>query len=140
MSIDVKVLALANLVIQLILVVVLSVAVYFSVKKRNFKKHCAILRLAVPLQILVTVTVMLPSLLGYIENEHKGLLFNTEILVHHSLGLVAIVVWIYINLVFLRVIKPWGRLKVAMRLALASWVAALLIGLHLYVSIWILKI
>ena len=140
MTIDVKFLALANLTIQLILIGVLSVAAYYSIKKKNFKKHCRILRIAVPFQILAILSIMLPSLLGYIENEHKGLLFNAEILIHHSLGLVVIGVWIYVNLVLLRIIKPRIRLRVAMRTALTSWIAALIIGLHMFVLIWVFKI
>lgn len=136
MAIDVKTLALINLFVQLLLIVAVFIAVS-QVKKRNPGRHCAIMRGAVPVQVIAIITVMLPSMLGYIRNEQPGIFFSTEMLVHHLLGLAVVVLWIYINLLFMGKVKGKFRLATIMRLALALWVSALLLGLHMYVLIWV---
>ncbi|MFZ3166154.1 MAG: hypothetical protein WA130_00975 [Candidatus Methanoperedens sp.] len=135
MVFDVKTQAMINLTIQVLLIMSVSGAV-FLVKKRNLGKHCVIMRVAVLLQIIAIAGIMLPSMLGYIENEQRSIFFNMEMLVHHTLGLIVIAIWIYINLVFAGVMRIRVRLETAMRLALASWILALIIGLHMYLLIW----
>ncbi len=137
MALDVKTLAGANLTVQLLLIMTVFVAAYLAKRRRAFGKHCTIMRVAVPLQVIAIAGVMLPSMLGYIKNEQPGALFSIEMLIHHTLGVVVVALWVYINLVFVGVIKMRHRLVVAMRLAFASWVLTLLMGLHLYVLIWI---
>lgn len=135
MVFDIKTQAMINLTIQVLLIIMVSGAV-FLVKKRNLRKHCVVMRVAVLLQIIAIASVMLPSMLGYIENEQRGIFFNIEMLVHHTLGLIVIAIWIYINLVFAGVMRIRIRLETAMRLALASWILAIIIGLHMYFLIW----
>ena len=135
MIFDVKTQAMVNLTIQVLLIMMVSGAVYLA-KKRNLGKHCIIMRVAVLLQIIAIAGVMLPSMLGYIEHGQRNILFNIEILVHHTLGLGVTMIWIYINLVFLGVMRIRGRLVTAMRLALASWILAIIIGIHMYLVIW----
>ena len=135
MVFDIKTQAMVNLTIQVLLIVMVSGAV-FLVKKRNIGKHCVVMRVAVLLQIIAIAGVMLPSMLGYIENEQRGIFFNIEMSAHHTLGLTVIGIWIYINLVFAGVMRIRIRLATAMRLALASWILALIIGLHMYLLIW----
>ena len=135
MVFDVKTQAMVNLTIQVLLIMAVSGAVFLA-RKRNLGKHCVIMRAAIPLQIIAVAVIMLPSMLGYIENEPRGIFFNIEMLVHHTLGLIVIAIWIYINLVFAGIMRIRGRLALAMRLALASWILALIIGLHMYFLIW----
>lgn len=135
MVFDIKTQAMINLTIQILLIMTVSGAVFLA-KKRDMGKHCAALRVAVPLQILAVAVVMLPSMLGYIENVQRNTIFNIEMYVHHTLGLIVIAIWIYINLVFAGVMRIRGRLATAMRLALAAWILALIIGLHMYLLIW----
>ena len=135
MVFDIKTQAMINLTIQVLLIMTVSGAVFLA-KKRNLGKHCVVMRVAVLLQIIAIAVVMLPSMLGYIENEQRDIFFNIEMLVHHTLGLIVIAIWIYINLVFAGVMRIRGRLATAMRLALASWILALIIGLHMYLLIW----
>ena len=135
MVFDVKTQAMINLTVQVLLIMSVSGAV-FLVKKRNLGKHCVVMRVAVLLQIIAIASVMLPSMLGYIENEQRSIFFNMEMLVHHTLGLIVIAIWIYINLVFAEVMRIRVRLETAMRLALASWILSLIIGLHMYLLIW----
>ncbi len=135
MVFDIKTQAMVNLTIQVLLIMTVFGAVFLA-KKRNLGKHCIVMRVAVIVQIIAIASVMLPSMLGYIENEQRDIFLNIEILVHHTLGLILIVIWIYINLVFAGIMRIRGRLAVAMRLALASWILALIIGLHMYLLIW----
>ncbi len=134
MVFDVKTLAMANLGIQIFLIAFVFCAVYF-VKKGNPLKHCAMVRIAVPLQLLAIIAIMLPSLLGYITIEPFGI-FNAELLIHHTLGLLVVVLWIYINLAFGNIIRMPGNFRMFMRTALVLWLLALVLGLHIYLHIY----
>lgn len=136
MTFDIKTLALANFFIQILLVILVSGASYLA-KKREFKRHCAIIRIAVPIQILAIAAVMLPSMLGYIRIVYPAGFFNIEMLLHHTLGLSVIAVWIYINMVSGKLIRMPRNFVAVMRLAFILWILAFLLGLHLYVTIWI---
>jgi len=70
MAFDVKNLAMINLMIQIFLVILLSYAAFLA-KKKDLRKHCMIIRIAVLLQIAAIGAIMLPSLLGYIELVHR---------------------------------------------------------------------
>ena len=137
MSFDIQTLVLINLIMQLLLIVTVLVAAYLAKVKRQLIRHCTIMRIAIPVQIVTIAVIMLPSMLGYIENKTPGLLFSLEIPVHHALGLVVVALWIYINLAFKGIIKTRWRLVIPMRLALGSWLVTLISGLHIYLSLWV---
>ncbi|MCX9012605.1 MAG: hypothetical protein OIN66_15990 [Candidatus Methanoperedens sp.] len=136
MVIEVKTLAMANLAVQILLIIIVSGAAYLA-KKRELGRHCMTMRIAVPIQIIAIASVMLPSLLGYLEHGTPGIFFKGEMLAHHTLGLAVIALWTYINLVFLGVAKLRVKLVTVMRLSFTLWVFALLSGLYLYVRIWV---
>lgn len=136
MALDVRILAITNLTVQLLLIIIVSAAAYLA-KKRQLKKHCTIMMVAVPVQIVAIAGVMLPSMLGYVRYGQLGSSFNIEIWTHHVLGLAVIALWIYINLVFRGLIKIPGRLVIHMRLAFVLWLLVLFMGLHLYAVIWV---
>lgn len=137
MPFSVQVLAVINLIMQLLLIVTVFVAVYLARVKRQLIRHCTIMRVAIPVQIVMIALVMLPSMLGFIEEKPPGLLYSLEIPAHHVLGLVVIILWIYINLAFKGIIKVRARLVVPMRLAFVSWLVTLALGLHIYLSLWL---
>ncbi len=137
MFFDTQTLTLINLVIQLSLMVTIFVAAYLARVKRQLLRHCTIMRVAIPVQIVAIAVVMLPSMLGYIQNEAPGLLFSLEIPVHHGLGLMVVVLWIYVNLAFKGIIKTRWRLVIPMRLAFGSWLVTFILGLHIYLSIYL---
>lgn len=137
MSFDIQTLVLINLILQILLMVTVFVAAYLAKVKRQLIRHCTIMRIAIPVQIVTIAVIMLPSMLGYIENETPGLLFRVEIPVHHALGLVVVALWIYINLAFKGIIKTRWRLVILMRVALGSWLVTLISGLHIYLSLWV---
>ena len=136
MDLDIKTLVVVNLSVQVSLMIAVFIAAFMA-RKSDFKKHCTIMRVLLPLQIISIAGVMLPSMLGYLENEQPGTFFNIEVLIHHTLGLAVVALWVYVNLALRGVMKMWGRLVVAMRLAFALWALTFLIGLHLYLVIWV---
>lgn len=132
MTFDVRILAAINFSVQVSLMIAVFFAAYVAKKKKEFQKHCTILRVAIFLQIIAILFVMLPSITGYILNEEKGIFFNTELLIHHFLGISVVLLWVYINLVVAGRIKLFGSLVFYMRMVMALWVLTFLIGLHVY--------
>jgi uncharacterized membrane protein YozB (DUF420 family) len=57
-------------------------------------------------------------------------------IVHHTLGVVVVVLFVYFNLAQTGVAKSPKRLRPYMRSALVLWLLVLAMGLHLYVYIW----
>lgn len=131
MYFDSRALALANLVTQLALIAVLGGAFYLA-REKKLKKHCTVMRVAVPVQILAVLGIMFPSMDRFIEHTQIGPLFQAEILIHHMLGLSVLALWIYINLIFLGFLSLKFKLRTMMRLALTFWVVTLILGLHIY--------
>lgn len=132
MALDVKTLALANLAVQILLVIMVLGAAHLA-KKRELIRHCNFMRVLVPVQIIAIAAVMLPSMPGYIENPPG---FYIEMLVHHTLGLAVIALWLYIIMAFG---KPWMPRNFAlfMRTAFILWILAFLLGLHMYALIYL---
>ena len=93
-----------------------------------------------PVQILAILGVMLPSMYGYFHNPSTDQLLDFEIMIHHTLGLMVVALWIYINLIFMNILKPKVRLKIMMRLALGCWAASMVLGLYLYWSVYFSRI
>ena len=137
MVINTQALAWANLAVQLVLFLVVLTAAYLARKKKKFKAHCSIMRVAVPLQLIIIAGAMLPSMVGLIERGQSGWIFNTTMLVHHSLGLAVVILWVVINLLFMGIVKINMDIKILMRAAFFSWIMALLLGAFLFKGIWL---
>ena len=88
---------MANLAVQILLIITVFGAVYLA-RRKKLTKHCTVIRVAVPIQIVAILVVMLPSMLGFIENMLSLPFFYPVVLIHHSLGLVVVGLWVYINL------------------------------------------
>ena len=58
-----------NLVVQIVLIITVFGAVYLA-RGKKLTKHCTVIRVAVPIQIVAILVIMLPSMLGFIENVH----------------------------------------------------------------------
>ena len=134
MHLDYPTLVASNLILQLILAAALGFAVFLA-KKKNFQKHCLVLRLAVTAQILAVLVLMSPAMAPILEPGRPNGLFQAEVLVHHGLGLVVVLLWIYINLVYLRRLKARLALRLAMQAAAGLWVASLILGFHIYLKL-----
>ncbi len=135
MAIEIQTLATANLVVQLALIALVIGAVYLAHRRRVIQ-HCAIVRGTVIVQIITIFAVMLPSLLGYVENLPPNSFLYFEFLIHHILGLLLIVIFIYVNLEVRRVIRPVVKRKNAMRTALGVWLVAIALGINIYLTVY----
>jgi uncharacterized membrane protein YozB (DUF420 family) len=135
MAIDIRTLATADLVVQLVLIALVLIAVYLARRGRVIR-HCTIVRGTVVVQIITIFAVMLPSLLGYVENVPPIPFLYPELLIHHFLGLVLIAIFIYVNLDVGRVIRPVVKRKNAMRTALGVWLVAIALGINIYLTIY----
>jgi len=136
MIFNLKTLALINFAVQLFLILLLNYATFLA-KKRDLHKHCTIIRIASGIQIAAIIAVMWESMLGYLRNDADGILFNMELLIHHSMGILVILLWIYINLVFSRIIRSRGNFKNAMKLAYIVWTFTFILGMHIYFKIYL---
>ena len=136
MIFDVKTLATINLIAQAIILITVLVAVFLA-RRKQFMRHCNIVRVAVAVQLLSIFLIMLPVMLGYIKNPRQTA-FQTEMLAHHSLGVLVILLWVYINLAFMGRVRLLGKLAIFMRSALSIWVLAFLFGLYLYVQTYVI--
>jgi len=135
MAIDIRTLATTNLIIQLVIIAFIFGAVCLA-RKGKVIRHCTILRGAVVVQLVAILAIMLPSLLGYVENIPPIPFLYPELLIHHALGLILIVLFIYINLEVGGVIRPLIYRKNIMRLALGIWLIALALGINIYLTIY----
>lgn len=137
MPFDARTLITINLAVQIALLVMVLTGVYLSVIKGDVKRHCLLMRIAVPVQIVATIVVMSPSLPNFTSAISLNPLFSIEGLVHHSLGLVVILDWIYINLALTGIIRARGGVLWPMRIAAVSWLVAFALGIHMYFVLWV---
>ncbi|HWQ18895.1 MAG TPA: hypothetical protein VN455_03900 [Methanotrichaceae archaeon] len=129
---DPRSLVVLNLAAQVVLIAALAAATYLA-RNKKFKQHCKVTRAAFLAQVVLVLGIMLAPMEVYLNQPA----LYWEVLAHHSLGLVTLALLIYINLVFMRKIKPVHlKNSLAMRLCLAAWVAALVLGLHMYARIY----
>jgi len=122
-----------NLAVQILLIITVFGAVYLA-RRKKLAMHCPVIRVAVPIQIVAILVVMLPSMLGFIENVPSLPFFYPEVLIHHSLGLVVVGLWVYINLDFERRVKRPRNRAAVMWLALGVWIAGFILGLSIYLT------
>lgn len=124
-----------NLALQLILAAALGAAVFLA-KKKRFQRHCLVLRLAVAAQILAILALMSPVMGAILEPGRPNGLFQAEVLLHHGLGLVVVLLWIYINLVYLGRLRARLAPKRAMQAAASLWVVSFILGFHIYLKLY----
>jgi hypothetical protein len=135
MLLDYQTIVASNLILQLILTAALAFAVFLA-KKKNFQKHCLVLRLTVTAQILAILALMSPAMGKILEPGQPNGLFQAEVLLHHGLGLAVVLLWIYINLVYLGRLQARFAPRRAMQAAAGLWVACLILGFHVYLKLY----
>jgi hypothetical protein len=128
-------LALTNTILQVLLIVAALIA-FGLARTRRFKRHCLTMRISVAVQVILIGALMAPSMAAYLRNWAGWSWFMAEILIHHVLGAIVVLLFIYFNLAFEGVVRSPRRLRPYMRSALVLWLASLALGLHLYVYIW----
>ncbi len=135
MPLDYQTLVASNLILQLILAAALGFDVFLA-KKKNYQKHCFVLRLAVTVQIMIILVLMSPAMGPILAPGRPNGLFQVEVLLHHGLGLAVVLLWIYINLVYLGRLKARLALRWVMQAAAGLWVASLILGFHIYLKLY----
>jgi hypothetical protein len=128
-------LAFVNVVVQFFLILGVGFAAFLA-KDRRFRRHCLLMRLAMAVQLASIAVVMAPSLISRIRDWHGWYWFSIELVVHHTLGVIAVLIFVYINLAFTGVVRAPRSYRPLMRVALVTWVIALAMGVHLYGFIW----
>jgi hypothetical protein len=127
--------ALANTILQVALVVAAAVALWLA-KKKRLKIHCLVMRVSVAVEIVLIAALMVPSSAAYLRAWDGWTWFTTELIIHHILGILVILLFIFFNLVMTGLVKFRHRLRPYMRGAFVLWVATLAVGVHLYWHIW----
>ena len=127
--------AIINVALQIVLMVAALVAFRLA-KRRRFKRHCLVMRISVAVQVVLIAALMAPSLSAYLTHWGGWSWFTAEIIVHHVLGVIVVLLFIYFNLALTGVVKSPKRLRPYMRSALVLWLVSLALGLHLYLYIW----
>ncbi|MDM7913303.1 MAG: hypothetical protein QUS09_09420 [Methanotrichaceae archaeon] len=135
MALDFRTLVVLNITVQIILALALAGAIFLA-KRRSLKKHCTAMRIIVPVQIMAILGIMLPAMSSYVDLPDGSTILRYEIFIHHALGLGVVVLWVYINLIFLRYVKPFLRLKPTMQMAAAFWILSLILGVHVYLQLY----
>jgi hypothetical protein len=128
-------LAIANTIIQVLLIVGVMTGMWLA-RTRRLNRHCLWMRFAVGVQIILIAAVMAPSLAAYVGTWNGWSGFTVELLVHHTLGVIVVLLFIFFNLVMTGVIRFQHRLRPYMWTASALWLIVLGLGLYLYRYIW----
>jgi len=137
MMFNIRTLATINILVQGLLLIAVLISVFLA-RKGLLKKHCTVMRVAVVLQLFTIFSLMLPAMLGYLKHPgHEA--FQIEMLIHHGLGALVVLIWIYINLAVSRRVRTAGPLTAYMWSAFAIWSAAFLLGLYLYFQLFVLQ-
>ena len=136
MSTDPHTLATIGLAIQAVLMLIVFAAAFLAKMRKKFKLHCTIINIVVLVQLAAVSLLMIPSMIRHVGNGQRGPLYGTE-WVHHSLGIVVILLWVLINLQSRRIVRIRIRRTTLMRTALALWVVVLVLGALLYKSLWL---
>ena len=79
MALDFRTLIALNITVQVILA--LAGPVYLA-KKRSLNRHCAAMRIIVPVQILAILGIMLPAMSSYTNLPAGSAISGYEILIH----------------------------------------------------------
>ena len=82
-------LALANVVLQVVLIAAALTAFLFA-RRRRLKRHCLIMRVSVGVQIVLIAALMAPSLGAYLRHWSGWSWFTAEIIIHHTLGAIVV--------------------------------------------------
>ncbi|WP_340818880.1 hypothetical protein [Methanolobus sp. WCC4] len=126
--------AFANLLLQVLSVLVLAVAVS-QVTKDPMRKHCRLVTVAVLLQFLSILVFMFPSMSTLLEIG-IGSSLQTQMSLHHLAGLAVVIFSVYIKLAvdgrIKRIVNPY----ILMKITLALWIVVFIGGLSLYLSLW----
>jgi hypothetical protein len=93
------------------------------------------MRSLIGVEVVSIIVTMTSPLFDLVRQPPPLRLLTTEAIAHHALGLVVVLIFIYVNLVYTGVVKTGRGFKNLMRTAAVLWALTLLLGIHLYVRI-----
>jgi hypothetical protein len=102
----------------------------------RLRAHCWIMRGAISAQLLLIGVIMAPQVGRYYTNWSGLSSFSIELIIHHALAMLALLLAIYINLVSARVFRRPRRYAWIMRANLLTWAVSLGLGIHLFWYLW----
>jgi hypothetical protein len=124
-----------NLAAQVVLMVALLAGSGLAWTGR-LRAHCWIMRGAIAAQLLLIGVIMAPQVGRYYTNWSGLSSFSIELIIHHALAMLALLLAIYINLVSARVFRRPRRYAWIMRATLLTWAVSLGLGIHLFWYLW----
>jgi len=127
--------AIFNLTVQVILIVGVFAGAWLG-WRRKLVRHCLFMRVLMGAQILLIGIIMAPQFARYVRHLSGFSAFSVGLIVHHVLGLVALALWVYVNLALTGVVNAPRRYTWFMRSALASWTLSLGLGAYLFWYVW----
>ncbi len=120
--------------LQFFILLLLAVSSYLAHFKK-MKNHCGLMRAALLLQFLSIVFVMFPSF-SVLSGMPISDQFRLELWVHHTAGLLVVLLVIYINLAVKGSVRFLGKPYRLMKPVVLLWFLVLLGGLHIYMSLY----
>lgn len=128
-----------SLLFQVVAFIVLMVAVVFK-RKARYGVHASLILVAVLLHVVSVFVVMVPSLLGY-GGVFEALSIVSAVFAGHAvLGFLVLLlsVWLLGSwLTHTRDFKPCFKRKNVMRVTVVFWVLELLLGVYVYVLLYV---
>ena len=125
-----------NLVAQVLLLAVLLSASALAWRGK-LRVHCLLMRGVMVAQLLLIGVIMAPQV-GRYYADWPGLTgFTVELVIHHVLGALALLLSVYVNLAFAGLLKRPKRFAMVMRVTLLMWVASLGLGVHVFWYLWL---
>jgi putative membrane protein len=124
-----------DIVVQALVLAIVLAGAYQALVKKRLIRHCRIIRVAMVIQLLTVLFRMLPALVTNLRNPGQAP-FEGEMLLHHSLGVLLILLFVYISLAVAGWVRVAGPLAWYMRTALIIWSVVFMIGIHLYTRIY----
>lgn len=124
-----------NLLAQIVLMVALLWASWLAMRHK-LRLHCRVMRVIVAAQLLLIGVIMAPQVGRYYSQWTGFSRFTAELVIHHGFAVIALVLAIYINLAFAKVVKKPRHFDWVMRATLLAWTVSLALGIHLFWYIW----
>jgi uncharacterized membrane protein YozB (DUF420 family) len=123
----------ANLIVQAVLFVGVCIGAALAATHK-YGRHCLFMRVVVGLQVVAIGVFMIVPLKRWV-GDYRGW-FRILLLVHHSLGVIVLLLFIYINLAIAGRVKAPKRMRNVMRSTLGLWLIVLALGGYIYYFIW----
>ncbi|MGQ9565092.1 MAG: DUF420 domain-containing protein [Candidatus Bathyarchaeales archaeon] len=128
-----------SLILQFVVLLFIFLAMKME-KKQNYKSHGWLMTVAVALHTVTIFVVMLPSLQsmrGIFENVYDR--FALVAIIHSIFGSVAEILGLFLvgSWAFSRNLGDCFKKKQIMRVAVVSWLIGLVLGIYVYVMLYV---